>query len=57
MNGKRQVVSSLVDVASSAGLFGHLTIADDRAKRMSCNVARTSAIDAAAAAAEAKYIS
>ena len=59
MSGKRQVVLFLVDVASSAELLGHLTMADDRAKPVSSTVAhaRTSAIDAATAAAEAKHIS
>ena len=54
MSAKRQVVPSLVDVASSAELLGRLIIADDRSKLVSSDVdhARTSAIDAAAAAAE-----
>ena len=58
MSAKRQVVSSLVDVASSAELLGGLIIADDRAKPVSSNVAytRTSATNVVAAAAYAKHI-
>ena len=50
---------SLVDAASPAELVGRLTIDNDSAKPGSSNVAhaRTSAIDAAAAAAEANHIS
>ena len=59
MSGKRQVVPFVVDAVSSAQLLSRLTIADDRAKPVSSNAshARTSAIDAAAAAAAAKHIS
>ena len=59
VSGQRQVVPSLVDVASSAELLSRLTIPDDRAKPVSSNVAhaRTSVIDDIAAAAEAKSIS
>ena len=59
MSGKRQVAPSLVDVASSAERFSRLTIANDLAKPVSSNVAhaRTSAIDAAAVAADALPIS
>ena len=56
---KKQVVPSLVDVASSAALLSRLTIADDRAQPVSSNVshARIFAIDVAAAIVEAKHIS
>ena len=59
IRAKRQVVPSLVEVASSAERLGRLTIADDRAKPVSSNVAhaRSAAIKAAAAAAEAKHVS
>ena len=51
------MVLLLVQVASSAELLGRLTIADDRAKPVSSNVAhgRSSAIEVTAAAAEAKH--
>ena len=53
------MVPSLVDVASSAELLGRLTVANDRAKPVSSNIAhaRTSATDAAATTVEAKHIS
>ena len=59
VSGKRQVIPSLVGVASSAELLGLLAIADDGVKHVSSTVAHalTSAIDAAVAAAEAKHIS
>ena len=46
-----------VDAAPLAELFGFLAITDDRAKPVSSNVERTSAMDAAAEAAEATHIS
>ena len=59
VRGKRQVVPSLLEVASSAELLGRLNIADGRAKPVSSNVShpRSSAIEADAATAEAKDIS
>ena len=59
VSDKTQAAPSLVDVASSAELHSRLSICDDRDKPMSSSVAhaRTSAIDATAAAAEAKHIS
>ena len=59
VRAKRQVVPSLVGVASSAESLGRLTIADDCAKPVSSNVAhaRSAAIEADAAAAEAKHVS
>ena len=58
MSDKRQLVP-FVDVASSAELLSRLTTSDDRTKPVLSNVvyAGTSAIDAAATAAEAKHIS
>ena len=59
MSAKRQVVPSLVDVASSADLLCCLTMADGRTKPVASNVARarTSAMDAAAAVSEETHIS
>ena len=59
VSGTRQVVPSWVAVTSSAELLSRLTICDDRTKPASSNVAnaRTSATNAAAAAAEAKHTS
>ena len=59
IRAKRQGVSSSVEVASSAELLGRLTITNDRAEPVSSNnaQARSSAIDVAAVAAEAKHIS
>ena len=58
VSGKKQVVPSFVDVASSDELLSRLIIADNRAKPVSSNVAhaQTSSIDAAATAAKAKHI-
>ena len=58
VSGKGPMVHALVDVASSAELLSRLAVADDHAKPVTSTVdhARTSVIDVAAAAAEAKHI-
>ena len=58
IRGKRQVVPSLVEVASSAELLGRLTIVDNRVKPVSSNAghARSAATEAASAASKAKHI-
>lgn len=57
VSGKRKVVPSLVNVASSAERLGRLIMFNDRAMPVSSKRihARTSAIDSATAAAEIKH--
>ena len=53
------MVASLVEAASLPERLGRLTLADDRAKPVSSNVAhaKSSALEATVAAAEAKHVS